>query len=215
MEFGVLPTIVGPIMIMLRSLALLCVLGLTAPLALISCDGDDDKKEAAPVVTYGVLKTSLLDSTEVRVVDLTSAACTSSSDTGLFTGVFTAATGEALDIKIKDFSTTPRTYTCVQAETNRDGDLGEKYSGCAIEFTVKNATTGFDTYATYRTADTQDAFTYAGACTVTTAYASGKVTLAVTCGDLIQTKVRSQTRFPISASEVASAAAGTSVECAI
>lgn len=185
-------------------------------LNLASCGGSDDDEDEPVVTKYGELKTSLLDSTEVRTADLTGATCTSSSDTGLFTGVFTGGSGEILDIKIKDFSTTARTYNCAQAETNRDGDLGEKYTGCAIEFTIPGTGTGagLNSYATYRNLESTGAFTFSGACTVTTSYAAPKVSLTVSCADLIQTKFSGTARNPISATEVATVTS-TTAECSI
>ncbi len=181
-----------------------------------SCGGSDSNdNNSTPATKYGELKTSLLDSTDVSSVDLMGASCSNNVDSGLFTASFTGVQNEVLDIKIKDFSTTPRTYTCTQAESNRDGDLGEKYSGCAIEFSVLGATAGLNTYSTYRSAEALGAFTYGGTCTVVTSYTAPKLTLVVSCSNLIQTKFNGQTRNPISQSETASVNGTTSVSCNI
>lgn len=203
-------------MIMQRFPVLVSALTVLLSFNIASCGGSDDDDDAPAVIKYGELKTSLLDSTEVRTADLTGATCTSSSDTGLFTGMFTGGSGEILDIKIKDFSTAARTYNCAQAETNRDGDLGEKYTGCAVEFTIPGTGTGagLNSYATYRNADTTGAFTFTGACTVTTSYVAPKVSLTISCANLIQTKFDGAPRNPISATEVATVTS-TTAECSI
>ncbi len=190
---------------------------LSSTLVILSgCGSSSDKNESTTAATkYGELKTSLLDSTEVSSVDLMSATCSNDVDSGLFTATFTGTQNETLDIKIKDFSTTPRTYTCTQSESNRDGDLGEKYSGCAIEFGVLGANGGLNTYSTYRNVETMGAFTYGGTCTVVTSYTSPKLTMVVSCTNLIQTKFNGQARNPISQSETGSVNGTTSVSCNI
>jgi hypothetical protein len=191
------------------------VLGLALPLLSHACGKSDDDDKAEAVVRYGDIKTSLLASTDVRTATLTTASCGSNGDTGLFTGVFTGAAGEMLDVKIKDFSTTPRTYTCIQPESNRAGDLGEKYNGCGIEFAIPDANLGANTYSSYRTLEAQDTFTYTGTCTVTTSYTAPKITLDIVCSNLIQTKYHGAARNPISGAETASLTSGTVVECSI
>ncbi|RZA24698.1 MAG: hypothetical protein EOP10_09135 [Proteobacteria bacterium] len=180
----------------------------------VSCgDSKDDDKAAA--VKYGELKTSLLASTDIQSASLTTSVCSRDSSSLLLSGAFTGPGGEKLDIKIRNFSTTPRPYTCTQTADNRDGDLGESYGECGIEFAIADRDLGPNTYSTYRTAATQDAFTFGGACTITPTYTAPKVTLNITCANLVQTKYHGTPRNPISGAETASLASGTTVECSI
>ncbi|MES2745063.1 MAG: hypothetical protein V4655_06535 [Bdellovibrionota bacterium] len=192
------------------------VMSLAFSLVSVSCGGSDDDDDKAPVVKYGDLKTSLLASTDVQSAILTTAACTRDNSSLLFSGAFTGPGGEKLDIKIRNFSTSIiRPYTCTQTADNVDGDLGEGYGECGIEFTIPNGNLAPSTYSTYRTAVSQYPFTYSGTCTVTPTYTTPKVTLTITCSNLIQTKLNGNPRNPISEADTASLASGTTVECSI
>lgn len=202
-------------MFILRKWVFLSTLGLT----LASCgDNDSDTISNAPVEKAGVLKTSLLDTTEVRLTDLKTGSCTNQVPAGFFTGTFSGASGENLTINIKGFSSSiSRTYTCIQDINNKAdaGPLGDQYDGCNVEFAIPATTGSLDTYSMSRTDTKQTALDYTSECTVTSIINASKVSLAVSCKNLIQTKYRGTPRVPIEPSVVATVADGTAVECTL
>jgi len=196
---------------LLHSLALTSLL-ITA----FSCGkSDDDDKDSAATI-YGTLKTTLLNSDVITSTNLTGATCNSNVDSGVFTGAFTAADGTKLNIKIKGFSKTSTVaYPCVQAADNKSTTVGEKFTGCAVNFTLPDGTTGVNTYSMYRELETDKPLDYKGSCTITPSYAAPKMTLALNCTNLIQTTFQSTARNPIDPNTTGSINSATSASCNI
>jgi hypothetical protein len=179
-----------------------------------SCGKEEDKQSAA-TVSYGPLKASLLDSDTIESYDQTSAACTSDSNSGLFTATFSGEKGSKLDVKIKGFSTQGGTYTCKQSTDNVSGDVGQRYDSCMVEITVPDASSSYNSYAMHRSTESLKDFTYVGACTVSAQYEAPKVTLTVDCTKMIQTVSQGAARNPIAPEVTARVRNTTVVNCNI
>ncbi|MBC7659840.1 MAG: hypothetical protein H7249_09040 [Chitinophagaceae bacterium] len=199
----------------MKSSTTIILLAMTGAMFTVSSCGKSSSTTAA-AVQYGTLKTSLLASETTTAYNLTAGTCSSDANTGFFTGTFTGESGSRLDLRIKGFSTTGQTYTCTQSGDNVDGDVGQKYNVCSVEFAVNDtATATANTYDMYRTADTIDPFTYSKVCKISTSYVPPKVTATVHCEDMIQTMLKGKTRNPVDPTVTGTVKADTTVSCNI
>ncbi len=181
-------------------------------LVLWGCGGDDDKDD--PVIEYASMTVDASADDEDGEYPLTGLlACNLDSNSGLFTASFSGTDGSQLNIDIKGFSSTGKSYTCTQVEANTSGPIDSKFDDCGITFKVPAATTGINTYGMYRvSADVKD-FTYGGTCSVTIEYTKPRVSGDIQCTNLIQTHFEGQIRNPIDTSITASLSTGTKFYC--
>ena len=185
------------------------ILGLTT---IAGCGGSDS--DPAPVITYATLQVDSSDDDEDGEVTLTGLqSCVLDTDNKVFTGAWSGASGAALSVRITGFTTSADTNTCTQAADNTADDIGLKFEVCSVEFSTPDANGTASTYAMHRSESTQDGFTYAGTCTVSTTYDNKRVSGTISCTNMIQTKIRSTTRFPIDDSVVSTLSPTTEFFC--
>ena len=192
----------------------ICVLAL-ASLALLGCDLNEDEAapDAAPPVEYGSLDVETTTEGEGGVFPVFGTNCANDANTGFFEGTFTGAGGLELNLKIKGFSTSPKTYNCSQADENASGEVGLLYNECAVTLTVPDPETATNIYAMHRAVPETDALDYMGACSISTQYEAPRVTATLDCAGLIQTHYEGGPRRPIVADVTATLRAGSSVHC--
>ena len=184
-------------------------------LTLLGCDFGEDEAvpDAAPPVEYGSLDVEATTEGEAGVFPIFGTQCANDPNTGFFEGTFTGAGGLELNLKIKGFSTSPKTYNCSQSGDNTDGDVGLLFDECAITLTLPDPETATNTYAMHRAIPETDAFAYMGACTISTQYEAPRVTATLDCAGLIQTHYEGGPRRPIANDVTATLSAGSSVHC--
>lgn len=170
--------------------------------------GEESKKEE--VTVYGTLKTS---SPETQSFSLTKASCVSNPSSGSFTATLSGERNTQLKVSIKGFSTKNSTYTCTQASDNADGDVGQLFDACMVEFSIPDAKSGLNTYSMHRSSESVKDFSYQGECRVESEYSNGNSTLTINCAGLIQTQYQSAPRNPIDPAVTASLE-GSKFSCA-
>lgn len=171
---------------------------------LTACGSSKSDSEAPPVVVYGNLTVAASTTeTDNGTYALTSAdACSRDINTGIVKVSLSQGAGKAsMAFTIKDFSATPKTYTCKQAADNQSGDgVGSLFETCMVEAKVPSSAgaTTLNGYSMYRETVATEKFTYAGTCTidVTTAPPNAKGTFA--CTSLVQIVRNGTPRNPVS-----------------
>jgi hypothetical protein len=192
----------------LRKLLTLLSISLTFPL--MGCESEEDKP---PVVEYVKLNVEAPGEGEGGAVVMTTAMCTSDSDTGFFQGDFTGDDGSLLTVKIKGFTTSEAIYTCTQASDNTAGEVGNKFDSCSVALVIADPETSVNSYAMHRSSAEVKGFTYGGTCTVTTSYSEPTLTADVNCTGLVQTDLQGAARNPIDESITASITSGSTFSC--
>lgn len=192
----------------MRNLLLLLALSLTS--LTIGCEAEEDKP---PVVEYVKLNVEAPGEGEGGAVVMTTAMCTSDSDTGFFQGDFTGEDGSMLTVKIKGFTTNEAIYTCSQASDNTEGEVGNKFDSCSVALVIADPETSVNSYAMHRSSAEVKGFTYGGTCTVTTTYSEPTLTADVNCTGLVQTDLQGSARNPIDGSVTADITSGSTFSC--
>ena len=192
----------------MRNLLLLLALSLTS--LTIGCEAEEDKP---PVVEYVKLNVEAPGEGEGGAVVMTTAMCTSDSDTGFFQGDFTGEDGSMLTVKIKGFTTNEAIYTCSQASDNIEGEVGNKFDSCSVALVIADPETSVNSYAMHRSSAEVKGFTYGGTCTVTTTYSEPTLTADVNCTGLVQTDLQGSARNPIDGSVTADITSGSTFSC--
>ncbi len=182
------------------------------PLTLFACGEGSTTEETA---IFGELKTTVVGNSQTSTLKLNQATCTNSKDSGLLTAVFTGESQSRLELRIKGFSSSKSAYTCAQSPDNRDGDIGERFVECMVEFSVPDVQQGTNTYAMSRGADTIKDFTYSKSCSISTQFSAPKLTFTVVCADMIQTYLQGAVRNPIDPAVTGSIVSGTTFSCNI
>lgn len=187
------------------TLASLLMLGL-------ACSESEDTKET---VVYGTLKTTSVAQAEPQSLNLSQASCSSDAESGFFKASLRGEGNATLEVRIKGFSTSKTLYTCTQASDNADGDVGQKFDECSVEFSVPDVKSGLNTFAMHRSSESIKDFTYSGSCMIKSEYQAPNVKVSISCADLIQTHYQSAARNPIDPAVTGSAVDGTSFSCKI
>lgn len=175
-----------------------------------------DKKDPAPppVVVYGT--TTITNSkvgTDNGAYQLTSAdVCSHNVDSGVVNVTLSQGAGKpSLQLAIKDFSSTPKVYTCKQAADNgtADASVGLKYETCMVQGAVpsSNGAASLNGYSMYRETVATKKFTYAGACTIDVSAAAPSIVGKVACTGMVQTTLEGAPRNPVDAAISADVAA--------
>ena len=179
-------------------------------LCLFACEKEEEQVD---VITYATLQVQAVADGEGGEIALTSAACVSDPDSGLFTAEFTGPDGSALSMKIKGWTTSSDSYTCSQASDNTSGEVGNKFDTCSVEVSIPDPGSSVNTYAMHRgTTDVKD-FEYTGSCTITTTYMEPQVQGSIDCDGLVQTQLQGAPRNPIDNSVTAAITTGSSFSC--
>jgi len=179
-------------------------LGGLAGLALAACGDKDPDEKSDPPPKLGTL--TIADSktgTDNGSFELNSAdVCSRNADTGRV-DVVLSGTGGVLTIALKDYSSTPKAYTCKQATDNVAdvNGVGGKFESCMADMKVpaKADSTLYNGYSIYRETTAVKPFAYAGACSINVTAATPTITGTVSCTDMVQTVLESAARNPIEA----------------
>jgi hypothetical protein len=129
--------------------------------------------------------------------------CTRNADTGRVDAAVGLSTGQNLTVAIKNYSSTPKKYTCVQAADNKEStsEVGGKFDDCMVDIKSLSAA-GASTvngYSMHRDSVSTKPFSYAGACSIDVTTASPSIAATISCLDMVQTVLESATRNPINA----------------
>ena len=177
---------------------------LLAVLAAVGACGKSDSKDDTPAtVVYGTLTTAnSKTTTDNGTYQLTTAdVCTRDVANGIVNVSLSQGSGKpSLTLKIKNFSATPKKYTCTQAADNiTQGSTGSLFDTCMVDAKVLSAAaaTNLNGYSIYRDTATSLGFTYSGACTIDVTTAPPEAKGTVTCGSMIQTTLNGAARNPI------------------
>lgn len=176
---------------------------------------------------YGTLTLSeVVDGNESVEIKLDKKhSCEKDVDTGLLTiGLSnTSNTNKAksttpqVSLKVKNFSSTASTYSCLQTANNTSSatDLGDKYQTCAIEISTPSLVDEkvFNKYAMHRASTDIKPFTYSGSCVVEVSEGSPTIKAKVNCTKLVQVALDGSARNPIDASVTATLTG--SIECTL
>ncbi len=173
------------------------------PVFLTSCGSKSESKSTAVVVVYGKVNVTTANGNDSSSFDLTALTqCKRNVDTGRVDVTLSQGAGKPLlSFAIKDYSATPKTYSCNQAADNQSSttDLGGKFDTCmATTSVVSSATaTTLNGYAMYREAVATKPFSYAGTCSIQVTAASPAIKGTLSCTKLIQTQLEGAARNPI------------------
>ncbi len=168
------------------------VLAIIAPL-LVSCgEKKEDEDEPAPVVYATMTIADSKATTDNGTSQLTTLdSCKRDVASGLVTVKMSMGAGKAsLSFSIKNYSSTPKAYTCTQAVDNQvKPELGTLYETCMVDVKVPASATdtALNGYSMYRETVTTEGFIYAGACAIDVTAATPAIQGTIACTDLIQT----------------------------
>jgi len=178
-------------------------------LALAVCTGcglETGTEDPPEPVVYGSLE--LTAAGGVATYDLTSVdLCERDVDSGL--AKITLSAGLArLEMKIKGFASSARTYECAQAADNATelGSVGGKFDGCMVSVQAPSAPDAAtaDGYDMHRAEPDTKLFTYeGGTCQIDVTSGPSALAGSVTCPKLIQTSLEGAPRNPIDPSVTA------------
>jgi hypothetical protein len=179
--------------------------------SMISC-GQEAEDKPAPV-TYGTLtvtgSTTQTDNGSWELTTLTK--CSRNADTGRVDATVGLGTGQTLTIAIKNYSSTAKKYTCVQAADNKEStsDVGGKFDDCMVDAKALSATgaTTVNGYSMHRDSVSTKPFSYTGACSIDVTQASPSIKATISCLDMVQSVLESAARNPINAEVNADVAA--------
>jgi hypothetical protein len=187
------------------------ILSVMSSAALLGCGQEAEDKPAT--VVYGTLTvTGSTTQTDNGSWDLTTLTkCTRNADTGRVDAVVGLSTGQSLTVAIKNYSSTAKKYTCVQAADNKEStsDVGGKFDDCMVDAKALSAT-GSSTvngYSMHRDSISTKPFSYAGECSIDVTQASPSIKATISCLDMVQTVLESAARNPINAEVNADVAA--------
>jgi len=176
-----------------------------------------DSKEELSTTEYGTLtvsdSTTSNDNGSFSLTTLTK--CSRNADTGRVDVTIGLSTGQSLSIAIKNYSSSPKKYSCVQASDNKEStsDVGGKFDDCMVEARTLSASgaTTVNGYSMHRDAATTKPFSYTGECSIDVTAASPSIQATIACSSMIQTVLESAPRNPINA-DVKANVAGT-IDC--
>jgi hypothetical protein len=167
-----------------------------------SCS-NEKKKDAKSTTIYSNLTTAgATDTTQNLSYTLTDVTeCYHDSTTGFVRVVLGSNSTLApfLNIKIKGYSSTAKTYSCTQAANNSPSAVGDLYDQCGVQIGLYNSTAGssVNQYATFRETADLGNFNYGGTCSVTITEVSPTIRGTVSCTQMVQTHLESHVIYPI------------------
>ena len=177
--------------------------------ALFSACGDTKDKETPALVVSGSLTLSDSKTTDAATFSLTTIEkCSRNADSGRVDVVLSQGVGKpSLSFAIKDYSSTPKTYTCKQSTDNKDSltDVGGKFESCMVDVKVLSSATAstLNGYSMYREVATTKPFSFTDSCSIALTAATPNISGTLTCTNLIQTALEGAARNPIDASVTA------------